>query len=55
LLDLRPSQPRLRVVATENGLILCQVCVAKCAAIFDEEVGLEAPAGGWIARWPLKR
>jgi hypothetical protein len=45
----------VRVVATENGLILCQVCVAKCAAIFDEEVGLEAPAGGWIARWPLKR
>ncbi len=45
----------VRVVATENGLIICQLCVAKCAAIFDEEVGLEAPEGGWIARWPLKR
>ena len=45
----------VRVVATENGLILCQVCVAKCAAIFDEEVGLDAPEGGWTGRWPLKR
>ena len=45
----------VRVVATANGLILCQVCVAKCAAIFDEEVGLEPPAGGWEERWPPKR
>jgi hypothetical protein len=45
----------VRVVATEDGLILCQVCVAKCAAIFDEEVGLDAPEGGWTGRWPLKR
>ena len=45
----------VRVVATENGLILCQVCVAKCATIFDEEVGLDAPEGGWAGRWPLKR
>ena len=45
----------VRVVATENGLILCQVCVAKCATIFDEEAGLDAPEGGWVGRWPLKR
>ena len=45
----------VRVVATENGLILCQVCVAKCAEIFDEEVGLTPPPGGWAERWPLKR
>lgn len=45
----------VRVVATENGLILCQVCVAKCATIFDEEAGLHAPEGGWVGRWPLKR
>lgn len=45
----------VRVVATENGLILCQVCVAKCAEIFDDEVGLAAPAGGWVERWPLKQ
>jgi ClpX C4-type zinc finger len=45
----------VRVVATENGLVVCQVCVAKCADIFDQEVGLDAPEGGWIGRWPLKR
>jgi hypothetical protein len=44
----------VRVVATENGLIVCQICVAQCAAIFDAEVGLEAPEGGWVGRWPLK-
>jgi hypothetical protein len=45
----------VRVVAAENGLIVCQVCVAKCALIFDEEVGLAPPPGGWLERWPLKR
>ena len=44
----------VRVVANDAGLIICQVCVAKCAAIFDEEVGLAPPANGWSARWPLK-
>jgi hypothetical protein len=44
---------QVRVVAQEN-LVICQVCVARCAAIFDEEVGIEGPAGGWTARWPLK-
>jgi hypothetical protein len=45
----------VRVVATENGLVICQVCVAKCADIFDEEIGLTPPPGGWIERWPPKR
>jgi hypothetical protein len=45
----------VRVVASESGVIVCQVCVAKCAEIFDEEVGLEPPPAGWSARWPLKR
>jgi hypothetical protein len=45
----------VRVVANDAGLIVCQVCVAKCAEIFDEEVGIEPPAGGWSTRWPLKR
>ena len=45
----------VRVVATENGLVICQVCVANCAVIFDQEVGLDAPASGWVGRWPLKR
>ena len=42
-------------MSNEAGLIVCQVCVAKCAEIFDEEVGLEGPREGWAARWPLKR
>jgi ATP-dependent protease Clp ATPase subunit len=44
----------VRVVANDAGLIICQVCVAKCAQIFDEEVGVE-PRQDWLARWPLKR
>lgn len=44
----------VRVVSTDAGLIVCQVCVAACAQIFDEEVGLDPPPGGWVARWPLK-
>ena len=44
----------VRVVATENGLILCQVCVAKCAGIFDTRSASPPPAGGWVERWPLK-
>ena len=45
----------VRVVANDAGLIVCQVCVAKCAEIFDAEVGLVSPEGGWAQRWPLKR
>jgi hypothetical protein len=45
----------VRVVANDAGLIICQVCVAKCAEIFDDEVGVTSPTGGWSARWPLKR
>jgi ATP-dependent protease Clp ATPase subunit len=44
----------VRVVVNDAGLIICQVCVAKCADIFDEEVGVAAPEGGWATRWPLK-
>lgn len=44
----------VRVVANDAGLIICQVCVAKCAEIFDEEVGLESIEGRWRDRWPLK-
>jgi hypothetical protein len=45
----------VRVVANDAGLIVCQVCVARCAEIFDAEVGLAGPPEGWLARWPLKR
>jgi hypothetical protein len=44
----------VRVVATSAGPIVCQVCVAACAEIFDQEVGLTPPLGGWARRWPLK-
>jgi len=43
----------VRVVTNDAGLIICQVCVAKCAMIFDEEVGVDAPVD-WSGRWPLK-
>ena len=45
----------VRVVTNADGLIICQVCVAKCAAVFDEEVGLESAEPPWADRWPLKR
>ena len=45
----------VRVVTNDAGLIVCQVCVARCAEIFDAEVGLEGPPCGWSGRWPLKR
>jgi ClpX C4-type zinc finger len=44
----------VRVVSNDAGLIVCQVCVAKAAAIFDEEVGVDPPAQPWSKRWPLK-
>ena len=43
----------VRVVAHDR-LVICQVCVAKCAEIFDDEVGVLGPPGGWTSRWPLK-
>jgi hypothetical protein len=44
---------KVRVVAHDE-IIICQVCVARCADIFDEEVGIASPPGGWSDRWPLK-
>jgi ATP-dependent protease Clp ATPase subunit len=44
----------VRVVTNDAGLVICQVCVAKCAQIFDEEVGVESRQD-WLTRWPLKR
>jgi hypothetical protein len=45
----------VRVVTNDAGLVVCQVCVANCADIFDAEVGIDPPDGGWAERWPLKR
>jgi len=44
----------VRVVSNDAGLIVCQVCVATCAEIFDREVGLDPSVPGWADRWPLK-
>jgi hypothetical protein len=44
----------VRVVAHED-LVICQVCVARCAEIFDDELGIQPPVGGWAGRWPSKR
>jgi ClpX C4-type zinc finger len=41
-------------VVAHDDLVICQVCVAKCADIFDTELGLSAPPDGWASRWPLK-
>ena len=43
----------VRVVAHDD-VVICQVCVARCAETFDLEVGIETPGGGWVGRWPLK-
>jgi ClpX C4-type zinc finger len=43
----------VRVVAHAD-LVVCQICVAACAEIFDDEVGIDGPPGGWTTRWPLK-
>jgi ATP-dependent protease Clp ATPase subunit len=44
----------VRVVSIDSGLIICQVCVVKCAEIFDEKVGIGPLQDGWSVRWPLK-
>jgi hypothetical protein len=44
----------VRVVTNSAGLVICQVCVARCADIFDAEAGITSPPGGWAGRWPLK-
>jgi hypothetical protein len=31
------------MVASAGGLTICQVCVAKCAAILDQDVGVDPP------------
>lgn len=45
----------VHVVAGRDGLVICQVCVAKCAEVVDADTGVPSPPGGWSSRWPLKR
>ena len=44
----------VHIVAGRNGLLICQVCVASCAALIDEDTGVAPPEHGWASRWPLK-
>jgi hypothetical protein len=45
----------VHMVGARDGLIICAVCVARCAEVLDADTGLEGPAGGWLRRWPAKR
>ncbi len=44
----------VHMVGARDGLIICAVCVARCAEVLDTDTGLEGPPGGWLARWPAK-
>jgi hypothetical protein len=45
----------VHMVSSESGVIVCSVCVGKCAEVLDKDTGIESPVGGWATRWPLKR
>jgi hypothetical protein len=44
----------VHMVGAKDGLIICAVCVARCAEILDADTGLDGPPGGWLSRWPAK-
>jgi hypothetical protein len=44
----------VHMVGAKDGLIICAVCVARCAEILDADTGLEGPPEGWLNRWPAK-
>jgi hypothetical protein len=44
----------VHAVAGRDDLIICSVCVSRCAETLDGECGLAAPPGGWAGRWPAK-
>ena len=45
----------VHLVSAKDGLILiCAVCVAKCAGVLDADTGLDAPPGEWQSRWAAK-
>lgn len=44
----------VHMVGARDGLIICSVCVARCAEVLDGEVGIDGPPAGWSSRWPPK-
>jgi hypothetical protein len=44
----------VHMVSGRDGLIICAVCVARCAEFLDGDCGLAGPDGGWAGRWPAK-
>jgi ATP-dependent protease Clp ATPase subunit len=49
----RPNR-EVHIVAGNDDLRICSVCVEKCAAILDADAGVASPPGGWAGRWPQK-
>jgi hypothetical protein len=45
---------QVHMVGGRDGLIICTVCVARCAEALDRDTGVVSPAGGWSGRWPTK-
>jgi hypothetical protein len=43
------------MVGLRDDLVICSVCVSKCADVLDGDAGLIAPAGSWSGRWPAKQ
>jgi hypothetical protein len=44
----------VHMVGAADGLIICAVCVARCAEVLDADTRLDGPPGGWLSRWPAK-
>jgi hypothetical protein len=44
----------VHMVGGRDGLIICAVCVARCAEFLDRDTGIASPDGGWSGRWPSK-
>jgi hypothetical protein len=44
----------VHMVAGRDGLTICQVCIAKCGEILDDDAGALGPEIDWAARWPTK-
>jgi hypothetical protein len=44
----------VHMVGAADGLIICAVCVARCAEVLDADTRLDGPPGGWLSRWQAK-
>ena len=46
---------QVHMVGGGDGLIICSVCVARCAEVLDKDAGAISPDGGWSGRWLTKQ